>query len=56
MKEARRHAVIDSDQELDGALAQISADLPSDERVRMERFRARRRQGFLKWVDRQASP
>jgi hypothetical protein len=55
MKETRRHAVIDSDLELDAALAHIGADLPSDERVRMEQFRARRRQGFLNWVARQAS-
>ena len=56
MKETRRQAVIDSDLELDAALAQISADLPSDERVRMERFRERRRQGFLNWVARQTFP
>ncbi|HEY0791425.1 MAG TPA: hypothetical protein VGD78_10220 [Chthoniobacterales bacterium] len=56
MKETRRQAVSDSDLELDAALARIGAELPSDGQLRMERFRARRRQGFLNWMARQAPP
>lgn len=49
-KDARRQALIDTDLNIDAALARIAGQLGPEQRLRMERFRAKRRAHFLNWV------
>jgi hypothetical protein len=49
VKEARRQTLIDSDLEIDAALARIAGQLPPEQRLRMEQFRAKRRARVLRW-------
>jgi coproporphyrinogen III oxidase-like Fe-S oxidoreductase len=49
-KDARRQALIDSDLNIDAALAHIAGQLGPEQRLRMEQFRAKRRARFLNWV------
>ncbi|MBV9997586.1 MAG: hypothetical protein JO015_00575 [Verrucomicrobia bacterium] len=49
-KDARRQALIDSDLNIDAALARIAGQLEPEQRLRMEQFRARRRARVLNWI------
>jgi uncharacterized membrane protein len=49
-KDARRQALMDSDLNLDAALARIAGQLGPEQRLRMEQFRAKRRARVLNWV------
>ena len=49
-KEARRQALIDSDLEIDAALARIGGQLGPEQRLRMEQFRTKRRARVLNWI------
>jgi hypothetical protein len=52
VKEARRQALINSDLEIDAALARIGGQLGPDQRLRMEQFRTKRRARVLNWIAR----
>jgi hypothetical protein len=49
-EDARRQALIDSDLNVDAALARIAGQLGPEQRPRMEQFRARRRAHVLNWI------
>lgn len=49
-KDARRQGLIDSDLNIDAALAHIASQLGPDQRLRMEQFRAKRRARVLNWI------